>query len=127
MAVLTTADFTSRDLQKAVLDNEAYLEVGETYYLSLLNEFGIGEDEQPTTVHDIVKQTVLARVNMRICSDLKGYTYNQVADGVSEDPYKVRYDDYKTDWLMWKSRVTYDILLCRKIQRGTASGRIFRA
>lgn len=127
MAILTQADFTTKDLQKAVLDNERYLEIAQTYYESLLDEFGVSLIDAPEKSHNITKETVLAYISMRICADLKGYTYRQVADGVQEDPYKVKYDDYKTDWQMWKARVTYDILLTRKPQKGTASGVIYRS
>lgn len=125
--ILINADFTTKDLQKAVIDNPRYLEIAQTYYESLFDEFGIDYADAPTKAHNITKETTLSYISMRICADLKGYTYRQVADGVQEDPYQIKYKDYKTDWLMWKSRVTYDILLARKPQKGTASGVIYRS
>ena len=127
MAILTVDDFTTKDLQKAVVDTPRYLEIAQTYYESLLDELGIELADAPLVAHNITKETVLFYTSKRICADLKGYTYRQVADGVQEDPYKVKYDDYNKEWLMWKTRITFDILMKRKPSKGTASGVIYRS
>lgn len=95
MSILKSEDFTARDIKQAILKEPRYLERGDAEYYSYLYEFGVSDSEALRPVHNIVKEALIQYVSMIVSRDLMGYTYRQVADGVEEDPNKVKYDVYK--------------------------------
>lgn len=127
MAILKPEDFTARDIKQAILSEPRYLERGDAEYFSYLDEFGVKDSEVLRPVNNIVKEALIQYVSMLIAKDLMGYSYRQVADGVEEDPNKVKYDVYKKDYKEAKAKLSYNILAKRRQSMGTASGRIYRS
>ena len=127
MSILKSEDFTARDIKQAILKEPRYLERGDAEYYSYLYEFGVSDSEALRPVHNIVKEALIQYVSMIVSRDLMGYTYRQVADGVEEDPNKVKYDVYKKDYKEQKAKLSFNILAKRVQSMGTASGRIYRS
>lgn len=126
MNIIEAQDITARDIRDAVNKEPGYLKRANAQYYAFLDQFGIAESDAYIPVNQIVKEVLIQYVSMLVVKDLMGYSYRQVADGVEEDPMKVKYDVYKADYKTEKAKLSYDILAKRKPQKGTASGRIFR-
>lgn len=126
MAILKPEDFTARDIKQAILNEPRYLERADAEYFSYLDEFGIKDAEALRPVHNITKEALIQYASMLVVKDLMGYSYRQVADGVEEDPNKVKYDVYKSDYKDARAKLSYNILAKKRQSMGTASGRIMR-
>lgn len=131
MSIIDTSYFTADEIIKRLNDNPTgYFARAERAYCSWLEEEGVDvPDTMPTAdqVSNIVIEALVEYVSMLVAKDLMGYTYRQVADGVEEDPWEVKYEKFKKSFNTARVRMTYDILSNRKISKGTASGQYFRS
>ena len=128
--IIDKTDFTAPDIIKILDKNsDGYFKRADRQYKSWFAEEGlIYPDDAPANddISEIVREALVLFVSMWVCRDNMGYDYRQVADGVQEDPYAIKYKEYKKSYNAERLRVNIDILKKRAVTKGTASGQIFR-
>lgn len=127
MPTLKTTDFLDRAIRAQIETEPAYLVQAEEYYEGLFSDYGLDfTTDKPEVINNTIKRMLINYTNSQVCLNLIGPSYRQTIDGVQEDPYKIKYDQYIAKYKEDVVRVNKAALLNTVLDVTINSGRIGR-
>lgn len=97
-------------LAQVDIDEQLYFDQGDEYYDTLLLRFNVNTDYLPleADVSNKVKNVLLTYINILAASDKIEVSFKQLNQGVVEDPWVVRYRNWKEQLKVLEADLTSD-------------------